>query len=64
MVDQTLFNRVKAHRAGKLTGVDSQVVHARSLGTAGGCDQFGWGGQHVADHQIARHRPRTTHRCC
>jgi transposase len=28
VVDQTLFNRVKAHRAGKLTGVDSQVVSA------------------------------------
>jgi transposase-like protein len=28
VVDQTLFNRVKAHRQGKLTGADSQVVSA------------------------------------
>jgi transposase len=28
VVDQTLFNRVKAHRAGKLTGGDSKVVGA------------------------------------
>jgi transposase len=28
VVDQTLFNGVKAHRAGKLTGVDSKVVSA------------------------------------
>ena len=26
LVDQTLFNWVKAHRAGKLTGADSKVV--------------------------------------
>ena len=31
VVDQTLFNWVKAHRAGKLTGVDSQVVSAEQM---------------------------------
>jgi transposase-like protein len=31
VVDQTLFNWVKAHRAGKLTGVDSKVVSAEQM---------------------------------
>ena len=31
MVDQTLFNWGKAHRAGKLTGVDSKVVSAEQM---------------------------------
>ena len=31
VVDQTLLNWVKAHRAGKLTGVDSQVVSAEQM---------------------------------
>ena len=31
VVDQTLFNWVKAHRAGKLTGADSQVVSAEQM---------------------------------
>lgn len=31
VVDQTLFNWVKAHRAGKLTGADSMVVSAEQM---------------------------------
>jgi transposase len=31
VVDQTLFNWVKAHRQGKLTGVDSKVVSAEQM---------------------------------
>ena len=31
VVDQTLFNWGKAHRAGKLTGVDSKVVSAEQM---------------------------------
>ena len=31
VVDQTLFNWVKAHRAGKLTGVDSKAVSAEQM---------------------------------
>jgi len=31
VVDQTLFNWVKAHRAGKLTGADSKVVSAEQM---------------------------------
>ena len=31
VVDQTLFNWVKAHRAGKLTGADSKVVSAEKM---------------------------------
>ena len=30
-MDQTLFNRGKAHRAGKLTGADSKVVSAEQM---------------------------------
>ena len=43
VVDQTLFNWVKAHRQGKLSGADSKAVSAeqmeisrlKALGTAG-----------------------------
>jgi transposase len=31
MVDQTLFNWVKAHRAGKLTGADSKPLRVNDL---------------------------------
>ncbi len=31
VVDQTLFNRVKAHRAGKLEGADGKVVSAEQM---------------------------------
>jgi transposase len=31
LVDQTLFNWVKAHRAGKLTGADSKGVSAEQM---------------------------------
>ena len=31
VVDQTLFNWVKTHRAGKLTGVDSKAVSAEQM---------------------------------
>ena len=31
VVDQTLFNWVKAHLAGKLTGADSKVVSAEQM---------------------------------
>ena len=31
VVDQTLFNWVKAHRAGKLTGVDTKAVSAEQM---------------------------------
>ena len=31
VVDQALFNWVKAHRAGKLTGADSKVVSAEQM---------------------------------
>lgn len=31
VVDQTLFNWVKAHRTGKLTGADSPVVSAEQM---------------------------------
>lgn len=31
VVDQTLLNGVKAHRAGKLTGVDSKAVSAEQM---------------------------------
>ena len=31
VVDQTLFNWVKAHRAGKLTGLDSKAVSAEQM---------------------------------
>lgn len=31
VVDQTLFNWVKAHRAGKLSGADSKVVSAEQM---------------------------------
>ena len=31
VVDQTLFNWVKAHRAGKLTGADSKAVSAEQM---------------------------------
>jgi transposase len=31
VVDQTLFNWVKAYRAGKLTGADSKVVSAEQM---------------------------------
>ena len=31
VVDQTLFNWVKAHRQGKLTGADSKVVSAEQM---------------------------------
>ena len=31
VVDQTLFNWVKAHRAGKLTGADSKLVSAEQM---------------------------------
>jgi transposase-like protein len=31
VVDQTLFNWVKAHRAGKLTGADSKTVSAEQM---------------------------------
>ena len=31
VVDQTLFNWVKAHRVGKLTGVDSKAVSAEQM---------------------------------
>ena len=31
VVDQTLFNWVKANRAGKLTGTDSKVVSAEQM---------------------------------
>ena len=31
VVDQTLFNWVKAHRAGKLTGADSKVASAGQM---------------------------------
>ena len=31
MVDQTLFNWVEAHRAGKLTGADGRAVSAEQM---------------------------------
>jgi transposase-like protein len=31
VVDQTLFNWVKAHRAGKLTGIDTKAVSAEQM---------------------------------
>jgi transposase-like protein len=31
VVDRTLFNWVKAHRAGKLTGVDTKAVSAEQM---------------------------------
>lgn len=31
VLDQTLFNRVKAHRAGKLTGVDSKLESTEQM---------------------------------
>ena len=31
VVDQTLFNWVKAHRGGKLTGADTKVVSAEQM---------------------------------
>jgi transposase-like protein len=35
LVEQTLFNWVKAHRGGKLTGVDSKAVSAETRGGYG-----------------------------
>jgi transposase len=35
LVDQTLFNWVKAHRAGKLTGVDIKVVSTEQMEISG-----------------------------